>query len=250
MLSYLLERNFLRGLSLVVFILGWHLISKGMDPILIPTPFAVFSQFAFFLRGNELMMATVQSLSVLVLGLGLGCVLGIPLGILTGRYLPLYHFSEIGVITLYAVPISALLPLLMVWFGLGFKTKVAFVFLAVSFPLIFNAQAGVRNLDASHVDVFRIFGATERETMAKLATPASLPFIGTGLRVAIGRAVTLTVVVEMLTSISGLGGLILRYGNFLETAKMFVPLLVLAVVALIIYFVAARAEKKLSMWRE
>ena len=128
----------------------------------------------------------------------------------------------------HATPNVALIPLLILWFGLGLLSKIVIIFLAGFFPIIVNTYAGVRNVGRGLVEVALAEGASEAQVFTKIVVPASLPFITTGVRLAMGRAVVAMVVAELFTALSGLGGAIMNYGNAFKTDKLFVIIIVLA----------------------
>ena len=151
---------------------------------------------------------------------------------------------------LYSTPQVALTPLLMLWFGLGFTVKVSMVFIFAFFPILINTASGVKNVSGSMVEVGRAYMASERQILMKVVLPAALPFIMAGLRIAVGRAVVGMIVAELFTAITGLGAMLTLYGNLFETAKMFVVILVLALLGVTLIQAAQALERKLARWKE
>ena len=138
----------------------------------------------------------------------------------------------------------------MLWFGLGFTVKVSMVFIFAFFPILINTASGVKNVSGSMVEVGRAYMASERQILMKVVLPAALPFIMAGLRIAVGRAVVGMIVAELFTAITGLGAMLTLYGNLFETAKMFVVILVLALLGVTLIQGAQALERKMARWKE
>ena len=169
------------------------------------------------------------SLSALAVGFIASLVLGVAFGLILGMSRTVEAFFEPLINALYATPQVALTPLLMMWLGLGFSVKVAVVFLFAFFPILINTASGAKNVSAAMVEVARAYLAPPAQILFKVICPAALPFIMAGVRIAIGRALVGMIVAELFTAITGLGAMLSLYGNIFETAKMFVVIVVLAV---------------------
>jgi NitT/TauT family transport system permease protein len=151
---------------------------------------------------------------------------------------------------LYSTPNVALIPLLILWFGLGMLSKIVIVFLAAFFPIIVNTYGGVRNVSRGLVEIAQAEGASEAQIFSKIIVPASLPFIMTGIRLAVGRAVVGMVVAEMFTAMSGLGGAIVYYGSAFATDKLFVVIILLALLGVSLTEAVKWLEVRLAPWKE
>jgi ABC-type nitrate/sulfonate/bicarbonate transport system permease component len=136
------------------------------------------------------------------------------------------------------------------WFGVGIPFRLVVIVLAALLPAAIAAEAGVMSVDPGYLEVGAVFGATEREMLRKIIIPATVPFIATGFKIAIGRTIVTTVAVELLTSNNGLGGLLSFYGNQLQTASYFVPLVLVVVLALIVYWAGDLVERRFSSWSD
>jgi NitT/TauT family transport system permease protein len=198
---------------------------------------------------GELLDATWHTLYSFLMGLAAGMVIGTPIGMALGRYTTLDKLFSSLVRLFYSIPIIALFPLIILWFGPGLPLIMISVFLASLLPAVMSAQAGVASVDRSLIDVATVFGATEGEIFRKVIALATVPFIAAGFKIAIGRAIVTTIAVELLTSQTGLGGLMAFYGNQLETAQYFAPLVVVATSSLLVYLVGDLVERRLSRWR-
>jgi ABC-type nitrate/sulfonate/bicarbonate transport system permease component len=192
----------------------------------------------------------VSSILGLAIGLAAAIGLGTLLGLLMGRYRLVDQLLDVQINALYATPNVALIPLLILWFGLGLLSKVVIIFLAGFFPIIVNTYSGVRNVSRGLVEVALAEGASEAQIFTKIVIPAALPFITTGVRLAMGRAVVGMVVAELFTAVSGLGGAIITYGNAFKTDKLFVIIILLALLGLFLTESVRHLERWLAPWKE
>ena len=242
--------NLIRALSVAMFLSLWEVYGRRTDPILFTYPSAIAGAFAQLVKSGELIRQTLVSLSALAAGFGAALALGVGLGLVMGRSRVAEAIFEPHVNSLYAMPQVALTPLLMMWLGLGFGVKVAVVFLFAFFPILINTASGAKNVSASLVEVGRAYLASPSQITVNIVLPAALPFIMAGIRIAIGRAVVGMIVAELFTAITGLGAMLSLYGNIFETAKMFVVIIVLAVLGFGLIQGAQRLEKKMARWKE
>ena len=240
----------IRVASVVVTLAIWEWYGRGVDPVFLSYPTAIISATPAMVMSGELPKALFSSLQSLVVGLAAAIVLGTSFGLIMGRYRTADAILSTQVSALYSTPNVALIPLLILWFGLGLLSKIVIVFLAAVFPIIVNTYSGVRNVSGNLVEVALAEGANERQVLSKIILPASLPFIMTGIRLSMGRAVVGMVVAEMFTAVSGLGGAIVYYGNAFATAKLFVVIIVLALLGVSLTEVVRYAERRLTLWKE
>jgi len=190
------------------------------------------------------------SLSALAVGFLASLALGVALGLVLGMSRTVEAFCEPVINALYATPQVALTPLLMMWLGLGFSVKVVVVFLFAFFPILINTASGAKNVSAAMVEVARAYLAPPAQILFKVICPAALPFIMAGVRIAIGRALVGMIVAELFTAITGLGAMLSLYGNIFETAKMFVVIVVLAVLGVGLIRATQWLERRLATWKE
>jgi NitT/TauT family transport system permease protein len=187
---------------------------------------------------------------VFAVGLSAALVLGIVLGLLMGRYRLAEYILDPFVYAFDATPRVALIPLLLLWFGLGTSSKIAIVFLSGLFPVLMNTFSGVRTVSGHLVDIGRAYGAREGKIFTKIILPAALPFIMAGIRLAVGRALIGIITAEMFTAVSGIGALLIRYSSALATDKFFVPVILLALLGVILSSAVERLQKRLAPWKE
>jgi ABC-type nitrate/sulfonate/bicarbonate transport system permease component len=238
------------AVAVAVFLIAWQLYGASTNPIFLATPSAVAAAFVELIQSGELWAAILKSLQGLAIGFALAIVAGILLGILMGRYRTVNAIFDPFVTLLYATPIVALIPLIMLWFGLNLEAKVVIIFESCFFPIVINTLAGVRNVSRSMVDVARAYGASDRQVMTKVVLPSSVPFVMAGIRLAVGRGVVGMVVAEFFTALSGLGSMIIVYQNSFATAKLFVPVITISVMGLALTGAARWLERQLAPWKE
>jgi len=236
--------------TLVIVLGGWEIAGSYVNPLFLSSPSAIAVAFYELAASGELLAAILTSLLGFGLGVFFAIVVGISLGVAMGRIRMVEYVLEPYVNALYSTPSIALIPLFILWFGVGLTSKAIIIFTLSVFIVVINTFTGVKNLSQSVIDIGAAFGASERQIFWKVVLPAALPFIMTGLRLAVGRAILAMIVAEFFTSIAGLGGMIVKYGNFFQTAKMFVPIIVVSLLGVGFVELIKYIERKLAPWKE
>lgn len=239
----------IRVVSLIVVLTAWELYGRSVNPILFTYPTAIARALVELVVTGEIAQYLGQSLQVLVAGLLSSILVGIPAGVLLARFTTIELATDLYVNALYATPMVALIPLIVLWFGFGFWAKTVIVFLFMIFPILINTQQGVKNVDRGLLEVARSFCSTEGQLWRDLVLPSALPFIAAGLRLAIGRGLVGMVVAEFYTSVAGLGYMIVRYANAFETAKLFVPIVILMAMGILLVQAAKLLELRIAPWQ-
>jgi ABC-type nitrate/sulfonate/bicarbonate transport system permease component len=170
-----------------------------------------------------------QSLEVMIYGLSIAVIVGIPLAVAMARVRWLDWALDLPINALYATPLVAVVPLLVLWFGIYLKAKIIVVFLFAVFPVLINTYQGVRECDKNMIEVARSYRSSEWRMWQDVLLPFAVPYIIAGIRLAIGRGLIGMIIAEFYTTISGLGFMITRYANVFEMDKVFVPVIVLMV---------------------
>jgi NitT/TauT family transport system permease protein len=240
----------IRVVSVLATLALWEWFGRDVNPIFFSYPTAIFETVPGMLRSGELVDAFLSSMLPFAIGFASAIVTGVLLGLLMGRYWLVEKVLEAQITALYSTPNVALIPLVILWFGLGAKAKVVIVILAAVFPILINTYDGVRNVSRGFVEIGQAEGASSLQIFGKIILPASLPFIMSGIRLSIGRAVVGIVVAEMFTAITGLGGAIVYYGNQFATAKLLVIVIVLSLLGVVLTQGARVMERRLAMWKE
>jgi ABC-type nitrate/sulfonate/bicarbonate transport system permease component len=240
----------IRLVSVVGVLVFWEVFGRQIEPLFMSYPTAIGTSAFDMIRSGELPAAFLDSLGTLLLGFVIASVLGIAIGLLIGRYRTVEAATDWLVNALYATPLVAIIPLVVLWFGLGFSAKLFIVVILAIFPILINTAAGVRNVPPPLLDVGFAFAATERQLFTKFILPAALPYMMTGLRLGVGRAIIGMVVAEFFTALTGLGALIVKYGNQYDTAAMFVPILTLMLLGVALTALMRRVESWIAPWKE
>ncbi len=239
-----------RAVSVILVLSLWEIFGRQVNPLFLSYPSAIIRAFFQLLIAGDIQRQALGSLQVFAVGLSLALVLGIVLGLLMGRYRFAEYLLDPYVYALDATPRVALIPLLLLWFGLGTTSKIAIVFLSAVFPVLMNTFSGVRTVSAHLVDIGRAYGASERQLFGKVIVPAALPFLMAGIRLAVGRGLIGIITAEMFTAVTGMGALLVRYSSALATDKFFVPVIFLALLGVVLSSFVERLQKRLAPWKE
>jgi ABC-type nitrate/sulfonate/bicarbonate transport system permease component len=245
----LMSPNAIRAVSVAIFFLIWEYFGRRMDPIFMAPPSAIFQAAGELIANGALKKALVQSLWPFAAGMALTVVFGIAIGIAIAQWRLVEYILDPFINAFYAIPRIALVPLIILWAGLEFAGKVTILVSVAVFPIIVNTYAGIRDVRGSMLEIGRAYGATESQIFFKIVLPAALPFIMAGIRLSVGLAIIGIVVAEFFTAISGLGGMIVEYANVFATAKLFVPIIVIALVGVVLTELTQWIERRLSRWR-
>jgi ABC-type nitrate/sulfonate/bicarbonate transport system permease component len=236
-------------ITAVVILGAWEIFGRQANPLLVAVPSEVLVATWELMVSGELFVATGASMASFFAGFVIAAIVGMVVGALMGANRTVEVVLDPYINALYSMPLIALVPLLMLWVGIGFTSKVIIVALFAVFPVIINTLAGVRNVEKSYLDIGKAFGAPRWMTFRRIIVPSAVPYIASGMRLAVSRGIIAMIVAEFLTSIAGLGGLIINYTNQFETAKAFVPVFVLAIIGNVLTYVVRRVEDRLGSWR-
>jgi NitT/TauT family transport system permease protein len=235
--------------AIFIFLVLWQLFGPAINPLFGTYPSAIAEAAWQLARNGKLGAALAESLQPFVLGYLLAIVAGIPLGLVLGRFRIMEAAFGFLVTGGYAMPLVALVPLLILWLGLGFAVKVAVIFLMSIFPIAINTWLGVKVVPKTLIEVGRAFVASDAVILRRIVLPATLPYIMAGLRLAVGRAVVGMVIAEFFTAISGLGGIIINAANNFDTATMFVPIIIVMVLAAGLSALVGVVERWVAPWQ-
>jgi sulfonate transport system permease protein len=238
-----------RLISLVFVLLIWEYYGRRVNPILFTYPSAIARAFVFLVATGELQSYMRESLLVLAYASILSVLAGVLLGVIMGRFSIVEWATDVYVNALYSTPMVALVPLIVLWFGFKVPAKVIIVFLFMVFPVLMNTYEGVKNVDRNLQEVARSFCSSESQLWRHLIIPSAVPFIVAGVRLAIGRGLVGMIVAEFYTSVTGLGYMIVRYANALETDKLFVPIVVVMILGVGLLSLAKWVEGRIAPWR-
>ena len=244
----LMSPNAVRTASVAVFLLIWEYYGRRMDPIFMAPPSRIFAAAVELTQSGALRKALMQTLWPFSVGMALTVIVGTMLGIVIAQWRILEYTLDPFINALYAIPRIALVPLIILWAGLEFVGKVSILVSVAIFPITVNTYAGIRDVRGSMLEIGRAYGATEWQIFWKIVLPAAIPFIMAGIRLAVGLAIIGIIVAEFFTAISGLGGMIVEYANVFATAKLFVPIIVIAIVGVVLTELVMWLERRMSRW--
>jgi NitT/TauT family transport system permease protein len=238
----------IRAVSLAIVLAAWQIGGQRVDAVLFTTPTAVAAAAVQMVASGELWSYLWPSLVVLIVGLAISAAAGIAVGLLLARFWVLDVALDMYVTFLYSTPTVALVPLIVLWVGFEFTAKVVILFLFAFFPLVINTYQGVKHVDPRLLEVGRAFRCSERQLWTNIVLPAALPFIVTGLRLAVGRGLIGMVLADLYTAISGIGYLIVRSASTYRVDKMFVPIVILGLLGITLTALLRAAERWVAPW--
>ncbi len=246
------ERKILGTISVAIFLTAWELVGNTLqliNPMFMSAPSLIWkAAVQLFATGeiwNDLRVSGIE----FGWGYFLSVVVGVPFGIAIGWYKKFAYVCDPFVNAMNATPRVALLPLVIIWLGIGILSKVGIIFLGAVFPLLINTRDGVKTTPANLLTAARSFGASEWQIFKSVVIPSTVPFILTGLRLAIGRALIGVMVGELYAATAGIGFMITVAGATFQTDKVFVGVLIFAITGMIATEIVDRAERKFDKWR-
>lgn len=240
-----------RVTGLVGLVVLWELVTRtGWVPALfLPSPLGVIQEGVAMLRSGELLTHIATSLRRLVWGFGLGALGGVSVGLAVGFWSLAEAVGNPLIAATFPIPKIALLPLLILWLGIGEASKVAVIMLGVFFPMAINTYTGVRTADPLLIRAAVSFGAGRWSLIRKVMLPSALPMIFAGLRLGAGTSLLLLVAAEMIAANAGIGFLVLHAQNLMETTKLMVGIALLSLLGVASHWVLVRLESLAIPWR-
>ncbi len=237
--------------SPAILIALWELCARVglLDTRFFPAPSQVGGVLVTLIKSGELWTNTAASLMRLFWGLLLGGIPAILLGIAMGLYRPVRAVFEPLVDATYPIPKSAILPLILLIFGLGEASKIVMVAIGVFYPVLINAAAGVMEIPKIYLDVGHNFKASRWQVFRTIALPGALPLIMTGVKLGVGLGLILIAIAEMVGAKSGLGFMIWNAWEILEVEKMYVGLIVIALLGFVFSLALTEFERWLVPWK-
>ena len=235
--------------SVTILLIVWEIFGRRINPVFGSYPSAIAEAFWELVVTGQLWSALYDSLRPFVIGYALAILIGVPLGLFIGGFRAAEAALGLYITAGYAMPLVALVPLLILWLGLGFAVKVAVIFLMALFPICINTWLGVTAVPKTLIEVGKSFVAPDTVILRRIILPATLPYIMAGIRLAVGRAVVGMVIAEFFTTISGLGAVIINSANNFDTATMFVPIIILMVMAIGLNWLIGFVERWVAPWQ-
>lgn len=229
----------------------WELGARSgfISPIALPAPSEALAALGDLIATGMLWKHLGASLYRLIVGWTLGSLLGIAFGLLIG----LFSLARAGLLplvsALFPIPKIALLPLFIIWFGIGEGSKVATILFGTFFPTVIATYGGVDNVDRNLIRMGQSFGLSWLSIVRKIIVPGAMPAILSGFRISASIAIVLLVAAEMIGAEFGIGAYILMAGALFALDQLIAGVAILSVLGLIIAWLIGKAEKRLLAWR-
>ena len=237
--------------SPIFLLLLWEFLSRTglIDIRFFPPPSAIVGTFWGMIASGEIASHISVSLYRIFLGFLLGVIPGVVIGLLMGLYSPIRHFVSPIVMALMPIPTLALLPIIIILFGIGDLSKVVTIAGSVFFPVVINTVAGVINIDSIYIDVAKNYGAGKVNFFFKIALPGALPVMLEGIQM--GQAIALLTIVaaEMMGATSGIGYLIWTSYKAFLLQEMYVGLILISFFGYLFSLTLRGIQKKILPWR-
>ena len=246
------EKKILGSVAVGIFLIIWELTGntfQWINPMFMSAPSLIFKAAYEMFRSGEIYHDLYISGVELLGGYFLAVAVAIPLGILVGWYKRLSYVLDPFINAMNATPRVALLPLIIIWLGIGILSKVGIIFLGAVFSILINTRDGVKTTPVNLLNAARSFGASEWMVFKAVVLPSTVPFILTGLRLAVGRALVGVLVGELYAATAGIGFMITVAGATFQTDKVFVGVLIFALSGMIGMEILTKIERKFDRWR-
>jgi ABC-type nitrate/sulfonate/bicarbonate transport system permease component len=246
------EKKILGSSSVVLFLLAWELVGgvfQWVNPMFMSSPSRIFEAAVQMFTSGEIYNDLKVSGIEFFWGFALSVLVGIPFGIAVGWYKKLAFIFDPFINALYSTPRVALLPLVIIWLGIGIISKVGIIFLGAVFPIMINARDGVKTTPFNLLTAARSFGASEWQIFKSVVLPSTVPFLISGLRLGVGRALIGVMVGELYAATAGIGFMITVAGATFQTDKVFVGVLIFAITGMISMDLLGRLERRFDKWR-
>ena len=228
----------------------WQLSGLVLNQLLISTPVEVAKAEVQILSEGYLIRDLLEGFREMYIGWGAAIVVGISAGLLMGRYRFMERVLGLYVDLMNGTPGIALVPLMIIWLGLGLRTRVVFIFFVTLWPMLLNSVVGVKNVSRGYIEVGQTFGLNESQLMWKIAIPAAIPYILAGLRISAGRAVIALIIGQIEVASVGLGKLLLDLGMSFQTPKFFAVFMVTATLGIVNVTIIRWVQKSWFPWVE
>lgn len=244
------QSTILGGTAVALFLILWEGVVqlKMLDPLFLASPILVVQAGIKMFSTGEIYTALALSVQEFAYGFFIGAFIGILLGLAMARIKWINDVISPFMDALYSTPMVIFLPLLVFWFGIGMGTKVLMITLGSFFPVLINTYAGARNVEPRLIEAARSFGATQRDLFFKVILLSAIPFIVTGLRLGVGRAIISMLVAEFFIATGGLGYILAIAGTSYQTPKVFVVAAIVALTGVGSTTILLWYQKRIAPW--
>ncbi|NJL33594.1 MAG: ABC transporter permease [Chloroflexaceae bacterium] len=244
-----LTRERLIQIALVVLVLLiWEIVGRNVGAFFLAPPSASVASVNEMIESGDLPTALQESLYGLAVGFAIALLIALVLGTLMGWFSAFGETINPYISAIYVVPIAALVPLLVLWFGIGMTPRIITIVLFSVFEMTIATATAIREVDQRLIEMARTFGGKPTQIFRKVVFDA-LPVIFTGVRIGIGRAVQGMITAEVLFAVTGLGGLIITYASVYRLDKMFVIIVLIALIGVLLAESVRLIEYWLTPWK-
>ncbi|WP_171060888.1 ABC transporter permease [Poseidonocella sp. HB161398] len=239
-------------LSMATIVLAWQISATFgfIDTLFLPPPTEIMRALVEVVTSDTFPRDLQTSAYEFGLGLGISILVGGTLGVLAGWYRPFDELLRPIVIAVNSVPNLALIPIIILLFGIGTTSKIVLVLLSCIVVMEMNTQAGVENVDRQLKRMARSFGATDRQLIRTVVLPGMVPFFMTGVRICVGKAVVAVAVAELFGSVAGLGNILIKAQSEMNMAVMYAAVVLLTVIGIALTQTAVLLERLLTRWKD
>jgi NitT/TauT family transport system permease protein len=247
------RKEIVRGcVSICAGLVIWEILTRLLleNELLIPPPSSVIRSFWRLALSGQLNKHFIATLIEFFYGFTTACIAGIVIGYFMGMHQWFDEIMDPWIATLYSIPIITVVPLIIIWFGIGMASKVIVVFKITAVAIILNTAAGIKNLDPVWLELAKSLRLSRWETTYKIRFPGALPYIITGMCLGVGRALLGVVVAELMAANAGLGYLLRDSSETWDSPKLFVTVILLATIGLVSFNLIKRLERKMAPWRQ
>jgi NitT/TauT family transport system permease protein len=246
------EKKILGAAAVAIFLVVWELagnVFQWINPMFMSAPSLIFKAGYQMFASGEIYHDLYISGIEFFWGYLLAVVFAIPFGIMVGWYKRMSYLFDPFINAMNATPRVALLPLVIIWLGIGILSKVGIIFLGAVFSILINTRDGVKTTPVNLLNAARSFGASEWMVFKTVVFPSTIPFILTGLRLAVGRALVGVLVGELYAATAGIGFMITVAGATFQTDKVFVGVLIFAITGMVSMELLTKLERRFDRWR-
>jgi NitT/TauT family transport system permease protein len=246
------EKKILGAASVATFLILWELVGNTfqlINPMFMSAPSLIWKAAVQLFGSGEIYNDLYVSGVELFWGYALSALVAVPFGIMVGWYKKMSYIFDPFINAMNATPRVALLPLVIIWLGIGILSKVGIIFLGAVFPIMINTRDGVKTTPYNLLTAARSFGASEWLLFKTVVLPSTIPFILTGMRLGLGRAIVGVMVGELYAATAGIGFMITVAGATFQTDKVFVGVLIFALTGMIGMELLTRVERRFDKWR-
>jgi NitT/TauT family transport system permease protein len=246
------EHPWISASSFLVILLIWEIVSRRqwVPPLFLPAPTEIVSEGWAMLWTGMIFKHLFASLSRILWGFSVACLLGVAVGICIGFFSVPEAVGNPIIAATFPIPKIAILPLLILWLGIGETSKVAVIALGVFFPMVINVYTGVKNVDPLLIKAALSLGSNRARIIRKVILPSILPMIFAGMKLGIGIALLLVVAAEMVAADAGIGFMILTAADLMQTKKLMVGLILLSLLGLFFNWLFQRLERLFIPWKQ